>query len=81
MNLVAADFESAPANKRLRNATIVDYDRFWNATVDTTGIKSLALYVSGIQYLCGKFSADASLNMKIGDNVRLNINALSIVGA
>lgn len=81
VNLVAADFESAPANKRLRNDTIVDYDRFWNATIDTNGIKSLALYVSGIQYLCGKFSADASLNMKIGDNVRLNINALSIVGA
>jgi hypothetical protein len=79
--LTAADFEATPANSRLRNQAIVDYDRFWNATVDTSGIKSAALWVSGVQYLCGKFSADASLNLKIGDNIRLPINSLSIVGA
>lgn len=80
INLTPADFETTPANKRLRNAVEIDHLRFWNATVDTNGIQSIALYVNGVQYLCGKFSDNASLNLKIGDNIRLPVASFSLIG-
>lgn len=80
INLTPTDFETAPANKRLRNAVEIDHTRFWNATADTNGIQSIALFVNGVQFLCGRFSGNNSLNLKIGDNIRLPVSSLSLIG-
>lgn len=81
INLAATDFESSPANNKLRNDVEIDHLRFWNATADTNDIQSIALAVSGVQMLCGKFSANNTLSLKVGDNLRLPVNSFSLIGA